>query len=439
MRRVSTALLVWVATMMVAPASAQSALDPARVAPGQTCTVITQANADASAGAVNINHDGTPLAGVPAPDISRGFKGIPRSAQPPLTVSQRRILECTYRLAEANADMPYALFVPSSYDPKKPAPLVVDLHGLNITPLQQILFDGTTDLAERYGFIVLAPMGYNLSSWWGSRTGTPSELGETDAMTVLKLIREKFTIDSDRIYLMGHSMGGAGTYYLGGKYNDIWAGLAAISGAGGIADGTAERYKSLPTLIMHGGKDSIVAPATSRRVVAALQAVGAPHLYLEFPDKDHEFWIRRGAAQMEKVFLFFSLVSKRTTVNTSAGGAADMTGTWDINARFSIEGGPGDGQSTDMKAVLVLTEKDKRLTGTFTPYAADGKTTQPAMPIVDGLVDGAKVTFSVKQDDRSLAFALALVNDQLRGDATPSKPVDGGGKLTITVAASRRK
>ena len=109
-------------------------------------------------------------------------------------------------------------------------------------------------------------------------------------------------------------MGGAGTYYLGGKYNDLWAGLAPISGAGGIADGAAERYKSLPTLIMHGAKDSIVPPATSRRAVTALQAVGAPHIYLEFPDKDHEFWIRRGAAQMEKVFLFFSLVSKRTTV-----------------------------------------------------------------------------------------------------------------------------
>ena len=33
--------------------------------------------------------------------------------------------------------------------------------------------------------------------------------------------------------------------------------------------------------------------------IAALQAAGAPHLYLEFPDKDHELWIRRGAAQME--------------------------------------------------------------------------------------------------------------------------------------------
>ena len=112
---------------------------------------------------------------------------------------------------------------------------------------------------------------------------------------------------------MGHSMGGAGTYYLGGKYNDIWAGLASIAGAGGIADGAAERYKSLPTLIMHGAKDSIVPPATSRRAAAALQAVGAPHIHLEVPDMDHEFWIRRGAAHMEKMFLFFSLVSKRTT------------------------------------------------------------------------------------------------------------------------------
>src|SRR6476660_2890762 len=167
------ALLVLIMAVAATPAGAERAADPVRVAPAQTCTAITQANADASAGTVNINHDGTPIEGIPAPDISLGFKGIPRSAQPALTASQQRILECTYRLAEANADIPYTLFVPSTYDPRKPAPLVVDLHGLHITPLQQILFDGTTDFAERYGFIVLAPMGFNVSSWWGSRTGTP--------------------------------------------------------------------------------------------------------------------------------------------------------------------------------------------------------------------------------------------------------------------------
>src|SRR5690242_6944606 len=185
--------------------------------PGQTCKQLTQASADASAGTPNVNHDGSPIPGTPPPDISKGFNGIPRSAQSTLTASQRRIWECTYKFAEANADMPYTLFVPTTYDPAKPSPLIVDLHGLNITPLQQILFDGTTDFAEKYGFIVMAPMGFNVSSWWGSRTGTPvataavkpggdvpysnTELAEIDTMALLKSIREQYNVDRDRIYL----------------------------------------------------------------------------------------------------------------------------------------------------------------------------------------------------------------------------------------------
>jgi poly(3-hydroxybutyrate) depolymerase len=292
---------------------------------------VTQALADESAGEPNIAHDGKPLPGVPAPDVSQGFRGIPRSAQPPLTESQRRIVECTYHLAEANGEMPYTLFVPSSYEPGAPTPLVVDLHGLNITPLQQILFDGTTDFAERHGFIVVAPMGYDLAGWWGSRRGDPvetaalnpetgerytvGELSEIDAVRVLDLVRAGFTIDEDRIYLMGHSMGGAGTYHLGGEYADVWAALAPLAGAGGIRDAAAaERFRALPTLLVHGELDSIVPAATSRRSVFWLQSVGAPHVYLEIPGADHEFWIRRGSENMEKVFLFFDALSRRTNV-----------------------------------------------------------------------------------------------------------------------------
>lgn len=333
-RRAFFTAVAGLALAMLAGASAvhaQRAPTAAALAPGQACTLLTQANADASAGIPNVKHDGSPLPGVTPPDIANGFKGIPRSAQPPLTASQRRILECTYRLPEANADMPYALFVPSSYRPGVPAPLVVDLHGLNITPLQQMLFDGTTDFAERFGFIVVAPMGHSITSGWGERPGRPvataqpkpgtterytaGELAELDAMTVLRTMREKYTIDNGRIYLMGHSMGGGGTYYLGAKYQDIWAGLAPIAGLGGLADAAAaEPFKSIPMLLLHGEKDSIIPPAVSRRSVMALQAVGAPHVYLEFPGKDHEFFIRRGAEHMEKVFLFFATVSKRNNV-----------------------------------------------------------------------------------------------------------------------------
>src|SRR3954469_22500028 len=148
-----TSWLLLVGTTLLA-----QGLTPAQLAPGQECAFVTPAHASASAGTADVAHDGSPFPGIPPPDISRGFQGIPRSAQPPLTASQQRILECTYHLAEADADMPYALFVPSTYAPGKPAPLVVDLHGLNITPLMQMLFDGTTDFAERHGFIVVAPM-----------------------------------------------------------------------------------------------------------------------------------------------------------------------------------------------------------------------------------------------------------------------------------------
>jgi hypothetical protein len=239
---------------------AQRAPTAAQLAPGQACTLLTQANADASAGTPNVKHDGSPLPGVTPPDIANGFKGIPRSAQPPLTASQRRILECTYRLAEANADMPYTLFVPSSYRPSVPTPLVVDLHGLNITPLQQMLFDGTTDFAERFGFIVVTPMGFSVSSGWGERPGQPvataqmkpsgterysaGELAEIDAMSVLKMIREKYTVDDGRIYLMGHSMGGGGTYYLGAKYKDIWAGDHPSHGLAPVGAGAPGRRRA---------------------------------------------------------------------------------------------------------------------------------------------------------------------------------------------------
>ena len=139
---------------------------------------------------------------------------------------------------------------------------------------------------------------------------------------------------------------------------------------------------------------------------------------------------------LQLVLLSFAL--PLAALGSSARDADDVSGTWDVKARFSIVGGPGDGQSTEMKAVLVLAATNKTLTGKFTPYEADGKTPQPSLPIVEGRVDANTIAFTVKKDDTSLAFKLTLADGQLRGEATPSKPVEGGGKLTITMIATRR-
>ncbi len=309
----------------------------AAVGRGLDCAFLTEAEAAASAGVPNVTHEGVRLVPQPPPstdpnDAIAQRANIPRSAQPPLTASQKRILMCGYELDAANARMPFTLFVPEGYDPAEKWPLIVDLHGAGVTPLQQMLFDGTTDFAQRDGYIVLAPMGYSTFGGWGPPRGTPApvetadvnpatgakwatnELSEHDAMTVMGMVRERFNVDPDRIYLMGHSMGAFGTFFLGAKHNTIWAGIAPIAGGGIGPNAPAERLKGMPVLVMHGAEDTVVRKDASRAAVRQLQGVGAQHVYLEFPGLEHEFFIRRGRENIEKVFHFFNLVSRKTNV-----------------------------------------------------------------------------------------------------------------------------
>src|SRR5436309_11330116 len=144
--------------------------------------------------------------------------------------SQGCIQKRTYDFKDAGKEMEYALFVPSSYDKKKKAPLLIALHGLGSNPQQILRYKGLTDQAEKYGFIVAAPMGYNPRGWYGvkgpkaakSEPENLGELSEKDVMNVLDLVRKEFDVDPDRIYLMGHSMGGGGTWHLGLKHPEPW-------------------------------------------------------------------------------------------------------------------------------------------------------------------------------------------------------------------------
>ena len=304
---------------------------------GLDCAYLTEAEAAASAGVPNVTHEGVRLVPQPPPstdpnDAIAQRANIPRSAQPPLTASQRRILMCGYELDAANARMPFSLFVPDTYDHARAWPLIVDLHGAGVTPLQQMLFDGTTDFAQRDGYIVVTPMGFSTFGGWGPLRGEPKpvetadinaatgvkwathELSELDAMTLIEKVRATFNVDADRIYLMGHSMGGYGTFFLGAKHNTLWAGIAPIAGGGVGPTAPAEALRQVPVLVMHGAQDNVVRKESSRMAVRELQKVGAQHIYLEFPGLDHEFFVRRGRDNLEKVFDFFNLVSRRTNI-----------------------------------------------------------------------------------------------------------------------------
>jgi predicted peptidase len=244
-----------------------------------------------------------------------------------------RIQKKTYDFKEAGKEMEYALFIHSRYDKDKKTPLIVALHGLGSNPQQIMRYRGLTDLAEKYGYIVVAPMGYNTSGWYGSLgpgmgkifgkaagKGDPKkggkeepknvgELSEKDVMNVLALVRKEFNIDEHRIYLMGHSMGGGGTWHLGLKYPEIWAGLAPIAPAIFRQPNELEKIKHIPVIVVQGDKDNLVPVAGARRWVERMKELQMTYEYLEIAGGGH---IDVAFDGMPKIFEFFNKHQKQS-------------------------------------------------------------------------------------------------------------------------------
>jgi predicted peptidase len=252
----------------------------------------------------------------------------PRAQEPGTVIrADKRVQERSYVFAETGKTVPYALFVPSTYNASRKSPLIVALHGLG-RPFDWMMgYEGMIDFAERDGFIVVSPLGYHPRGWYGSRgpglggnkpggeEPLPSNLGELsekDVMNVLEIARRDFNVDADRIYLWGHSMGGAGTYHLAAKYPSLWAGLAVAAPAPSAPPTQLEAFKHLPVLVLQGDDDRSVPVAQTREWVAKMRALGMQHVYVEVPGGDHSLFVSKDRDRLSKVFSFFNIVRRNT-------------------------------------------------------------------------------------------------------------------------------
>ena len=126
-------------------------------------------------------------------------------------------------------------------------------------------------------------------------------------MNVLDLVRKEFTIDDKRIYLIGHSMGGGGTWHLGTKFPDIWAGLAPIAPAAFGQPKDLDKIKNVPVIVVQGDKDNLVRPEGTRRWVDKLKELNLTYEYVEIPGGGHGDVVATG---MPKIFEFFEKQQK---------------------------------------------------------------------------------------------------------------------------------
>jgi predicted peptidase len=260
--------------------------------------------------------------------LGGGVVAADLEAQEPGTVvaADARVQGLAYVSPQTGEQVPYALFVPSAYDDSRSWPLIVALHGLGRPYDWMMGYDGFIDLAERDGYVVVAPHGYHPRGWYGSRGhGIPAgaargsdslpdnlgELSELDVMNVLGIARDRFNIDADRIYLWGHSMGGAGTYHLAARHPDVWAALAVAAPAplrDRIDD--IEAFRHIPVLVLHGDADATVPVELSRTWVARMRQLGMEHVYVEVPGGDHSRFINTDPENISKVFSFFDIATK---------------------------------------------------------------------------------------------------------------------------------
>ena len=303
----------------------------------------------------------TQFAQEPAPAAKRGgFMQIPLDPR----VQMRSYL---FKDGDISQNLEYAVFISSKVSKDKKNPLIVTLHGLGAGPA--IMFGRKAlELAEDGGYILVGPMGFNVRGWYGismkefrsakpkpansSDAAQPSanaapkenppvlssadqpganpaskpkpsmssmfnnandppnlnELSEKDVMNVLDMVRKEFNVDERRIYLMGHSMGGAGTLYLGVKHPSIWAALAPIAPAAfSLNPDSVKAIPSMPIIFVHGGADEVVPVTLSRQWVDKLKELNMTYEYNEMPGLSHGPIIEGG---LPSVYAFFAKHSK---------------------------------------------------------------------------------------------------------------------------------
>ena len=214
-----------------------------------------------------------------------------------------------YRSAVDSQLVPYRIFVPEGYTPDRSWPLIIGLHGASgseNTWLDRRKRGETENLCKRLsqerGYVFVAPSGR------GPFTGY-REIGGQDVMDVLDRVLSIYNIDSERVYLTGHSMGGGGTWILGLRHAEKFAAIAPIAASGRwVRSRHVKPHADLPVLFSQGAKDMVALAEPARRTAKLLAKYMKNFTYNETPDDTHNtIWF----TALPSIFDFFDVHGRK--------------------------------------------------------------------------------------------------------------------------------
>lgn len=203
----------------------------------------------------------------------------------------------------------YSIYVPTTYDGSRALPLILALPSALSS---NTAFMGRDEevlpkLAEEHGYIIAIP-GATRSRhgmWTNSeipRYQAQARAEEESVLKVLSATKEEFKIDEERVYVLGHSSGGAAALFLASKHPELWAGVASIGGGWGDKE-TLASLKQIRVITVVGDGDFASSVARVRRLSEDLKSLGITQAHVEIEGVNGEGALAPG---LPKVFEFFN-------------------------------------------------------------------------------------------------------------------------------------
>ena len=163
----------------------------------------------------------------------------------------------SFNLSHNGTTRNYILHLPSGYSATNKYPLLLNFHGLTSNASQQQAMTGMDGVSNTNQFIVVYPNGLNNSWNAGVNNREVDDIGFIN--TLLDALIAKYSIDNQKVYSTGFSMGGYFSYTLACKLSNRIAAIAPVSGvmAGSTTSGCAA-VRPVPVAHFHGTEDGIV-------------------------------------------------------------------------------------------------------------------------------------------------------------------------------------
>jgi predicted peptidase len=205
-------------------------------------------------------------------------------------------MRCATRRCEVLVDdvvTAYRVFEPSAAER---LPLILFLHGAgergtdDERPTTVGIGPAIDAHPERFPALVVFPQASRGYGWRGFNLAA--------AVAALDDAEERYSVDRDRVYVTGISMGGYGTWIAALQQPERFAAAVPVCGGLDRTSSTlsfpqaAQRLAPLPQWVFHGDADDIIPVQTSRAMVRALRAAGADVRYTEYAGVKHNSWDR---------------------------------------------------------------------------------------------------------------------------------------------------